>query len=218
MSMGKLILRLARRVVRAWLWAYGLKIARELIDRRSWRKPNRWKGLLLGSIGGAIGTLAMSLYFKALSPFVDMDATTDDQDDSRSHALDSIALLGQHYQEDEGSTAAVGRLAYQTIAGAPPKAEETRTMLSELVHWSFGMQMGALYGAIRGPADMPDIAGGLGFGVGVWLLASELAVPLLGFAPGPTKFPLAHHANELGAHMVYGVTTAATTQALQRCL
>src|SRR5215211_8011646 len=128
--MGKLIFRLARRAAGAWLWGYGLKIARELIDRRSWREPNRWKGLLLGLVGGAVGTLAMNFYFKTMSPFVDMDATTGDRDDPWSHALDSIAVLGQHYQEGEGSTAAVGRLAYQTIAGAPPKAEETRTMLS----------------------------------------------------------------------------------------
>ena len=216
--MRKLIFRLARRAARAWLWSYSLKIARELIDQPGWRKPNRWKGLLLGVAGGAVGTLAMSLYFKAMSPFVDMNATTGGTDDSRPRGLDSIAVLGRHYQEHEGSTAAVGRCAYQAIAGAAPKAEETRAMLSELVHWSFGIQMGALYGAIRGPADIPDIAGGLGFGAGVWLLASELAVPLLGFAPGPTKFPLAHHANELGAHIVYGITTAATTQALQRWL
>jgi len=214
--MSKLMFRLARRAARAWLWSYGLKIARELIDQQQWHKPNRWKGLLLGLVGGAVGTLAMNFYFKAMAPFVDMDATVDDQNGSQSHALDSIAVLGQHYQEGEGSTAAVGRVAYQTIAGASPKTEETRTMLSELVHWGFGMQMGALYGAIRGPTDMPDIVGGLGFGVSVWFLASELAVPVLGFAPGPTKFPLAHHANEFGAHIVYGLTTAATTQVLQR--
>jgi len=214
--MSKLMFRLARRAARAWLWSYGLKIARELIDQQRRYRPNRWKGLLLGLVGGAVGTLAMNFYFKAMAPFVDMDATVDDQNGSQSHALDSIAVLGQHYQEGEGSTAAVGRVAYQTIAGASPKTEETRTMLSELVHWGFGMQMGALYGAIRGPTDMPDIVGGLGFGVSVWFLASELAVPVLGFAPGPTKFPLAHHANEFGAHIVYGLTTAATTQVLQR--
>lgn len=88
--------------------------------------------------------------------------------------------------------------------------------LSEAVHWSFGTLMGALYGALRDRADRPDLGGGLAFGSGVWLFASELMLPLVGLAPGPTMSPAQQHTKELGAHLVYGTVVAAVTQALQR--
>lgn len=179
---------------------------------------NRWKGLVLGAVGGAVGTLAMGYYFKALAALPSCNGTGDSSEhaDFPLHGLDDISLVGRHYHEGEGSTAALGRIAYQTLAHRPPESQEIKTVLSQLVHWNFGMGMGSLYGAIRGRAAVPDTTGGLIFGVSVWLFASELLVPLLGLSPGPTTSPPSQHAKEFGAHIVYGVVTAATTQVLQR--
>lgn len=42
------------------------------------RCSNRWRGVVLGAVGGAAGTLAMELYFRALSAL----ASAEDQPSS----------------------------------------------------------------------------------------------------------------------------------------
>ncbi|NTU78021.1 MAG: DUF1440 domain-containing protein [Chloroflexales bacterium] len=181
---------------------------------------NRWRGAILGAVGGAIGTLVMGYYFQALArlnPAGEQGSSGEDNpDEQRSHALDDVSLMGKHYRDDESSTVTVGRLAYGAAAGEEPKTQETRTTLSQLVHWGFGTAMGALYGATRSGTRPPDLAGGAVFGAAVWLFASELMLPLLGLAPGPTVEPARQHATQFGAHLVYGATVAATTRLLER--
>ncbi|WP_029214572.1 DUF1440 domain-containing protein [Kallotenue papyrolyticum] len=186
---------------------------------------NPWRDLALGAIGGVAGTLAMGWYFKAVGALQARRRRDQArQEDHAHHAaegnttpagpLADIALLGPFYAAGENSTQAVGRWLYRQVTGGDPHSDETKTLLSELVHWSFGTAQGALYGLSRGAQPWPDLGGGLLFGSTVWLLASELAVPLLGFAPGPSAQPVSKHALEWGAHLVYGATVALTTQSL----
>ncbi len=130
--------------------------------------------------------------------------------------FDSISLIGTHHEEGESSTAAMGRIAYRAITGGDPESEETRTTLSYLVHWGYSMLMGGAYGALRGPADVLDLKGGLALGLGVWLFGDELATPLLGLAKGPTAYPPVLHAHAFAAHVAYGLATSAATQTLFR--
>lgn len=207
---------LIRTMIRAQIARAALGALDDLLKRRA--RPNRWKGLALGAAGGVAGTLAMGAYFKLAAAL--MGGQSGDQpkeeQEKGGQPLDNIALIGTHYQQGETSTETVGRLVYTALAGAPPRAKETKTALSQEVHWAFGAAMGALYGAARADAGMPDAGGGAIFGMAVWLLASELALPLLGLTPGPTAQPAEHHANYGVAHLVYGVTAAATTQGLRR--
>lgn len=200
--------------------ASGLRGLAAALDRRANHRPDRWKGLVLGAAGGAAGTAAMGAFMQAAASLISRRAIeqTEAQQPARPHPLDDISLVGKNYQPDEGSTAAMGRIVYQAMAGHPPEAPETKTTMSELVHWSFGTSMGALYGVVRGRVPLPDVAGGTVFGVCVWLFASELMVPLLGLSPGPTQTPLGSHANHAAGHVMYGVVTAATTQTLHRLL
>jgi hypothetical protein len=196
-----------------------LRFAQSFVDRFiHQRKPNRWKGLVLGAAGGAAGTLAMGYFLQAMASLSGSSDSGESSNSARAwHALDDISLLGKHYHDDESSTAALGRIIYQTLAGKEPE-QETKTAMSQIVHWSFGTSMGALYGAIRGHAGIPDATGGALFGSAVWLFASELMIPLLGLSSGPTTSPAQAHANYLGGHIVYGVTTATVTQLLHRIL
>ena len=170
------------------------------------------KALVLGAIGGAAGTLAMRLYWSAATALTGSDPRALTSNDS-PHALDDISVAGTHHQEDEGSTAAAGRLAYEAATGEEP-SDETKETLSYTVHWGYGLAMGGLYGLVRGRAEGADAAGGLVFGTALWLLGDELMVSLLGLAKGPTAFPPAQHAHRLGAHAAYGLTTAAVAQTL----
>lgn len=170
------------------------------------------KGIAAGVAGGIAGTLAMNTYWKVVTALTGEDPR-ELAHKGEPHQLDDMAVVGKQHKQGEGSTAAVGRQAYEAVTGETPTKEE-KAQLSQAVHWSYGMGVAALYGATRGTQDGPDVAGGLAFGAATWLLGDELAVPMLGLSEGATAFPLEQHAHRLGAHLVYGVVTSAIAQAI----
>jgi len=185
------------------------------------QEANRWKGFVLGLAGGAVGLIAMDSYWQWVAPLVTSwvsNQTSESSGHVEPQPLDSISLIGKQYQEGESSTAALGRIAYRALTGQEAQSQETKTTLSYLVHWIYGMLQGGIYGAIRAAAGFPDIRGGLAFATGLWLFGDELTVPLLGLQGGPTSVPPRQHANRLGAHLAYGFGTAVTTQFLNRLL
>jgi hypothetical protein len=180
------------------------------------QQPNRWKGALLGLIGGAVGTYAMSEHIKIVSWF-DGDNPLAKTVQDGPHAFDHISLIGNHHQPDESSTAAVGRIAYHALTGKDPD-DETKNVLSYLVDYGYGALQGGVYGAFTGTSVSRDLLAGPVFGTIIWLLGDEGAVSLLGLADGPTKYPLSQHLHRWAVHIAYGTVTAATTTALRRLL
>ena len=167
----------------------------------------------LGVLGGTAGLVAMRLYWMAATALEGEDPRMLTRDGS-AHPLDEVSMTGGlQANEDESSTAAVGRMAYEQVTGEAPSKEE-KAALSYGVHWTYGLLTTGLYGALRGRAGGADLAGGAGFGAALWALGDELAVPTLGLSQGPTAYPLRQHAHRLGAHLAFGLTTAAATQAL----
>lgn len=72
-----------------------------------------------------------------------------DKNPAQPHPLDSISLVGKQHQEDESSTAAVGRIIYRRPTSSEPESQEAKMMLSYLVHWAYGIFQGGMYGASR---------------------------------------------------------------------
>lgn len=183
---------------------------------------NRVKGFLIGTLGSVAGLLAMRYYWELVAPKlrnnIDLggtDAYPDNLD------WDDISVVNRQPDEDESPTAVVGSKVYQAITGLPPDTEKTEETLSNITHWGYGMLQGGLYGATRAANSTDkglDVAGGASFGLGLWLLGDEVAVPMLGLQGGPTSVSPTTHINRLGAHLVYGVATAVTTQLLHRIL
>jgi uncharacterized membrane protein YagU involved in acid resistance len=126
-----------------------------------------------------------------------------------------MSVVGEHRRAGESAPAALGRMAHQKLTGKEP-APERKEQLSYAIHWAHGIAMGALYGAVRGGGQRSDIAGGALFGLGLWALGDELAVPLLGLGDKPTAYPLKGHIAPLVGHIAYGAATAAATHALSR--
>ena len=180
-------------------------------------KSNRWQGFILGLAGSVAGLLAMGLYWRYIAPLL-TNEENEKNSKSQSKPLDDISLIGKNYKKGESSTAALGRLIYRQITGAAPKSAEAKTILSNLVHWGYGLLQGGLYGLWRSSASGLDPQGGLLYGTVLWLLGDELAVPLLGLQSGPTAAPPMQHLNRLGAHWAYGLGTAVVTQMLRRLL
>jgi putative membrane protein len=84
--------------------------------------------------------------------------------------------------------------------------DEEKTAASA-VHYAFGAGVGGLYGAAVEIAPVVSRAGGLPFGVTVWLGAHVIMVPALGLAPPITRSSTPFEAVELAAHLVYGGAT-----------
>ena len=179
-------------------------------------KPNRWKGLVLGSFAGLAGAMAMSYYWKTVIDTIGYDPRKKSEGHDEPQPLDDISLVGKNHEPGESSTAAMGRVIYTQFKGQPPQYEETKTALSYIVHWLISMISSGLYGAMRGEASFLDVSGGLGLATGLWLFGDEMANPLLGFTDGPTAYPAELHAYSYGAHIAYGLASAAATQLLYR--
>lgn len=179
------------------------------------QEPNRWKGFVLGLAGGAAGTVAMGGYWSALTSLLGSDPRMETLDDGVD-ALEDISVAGQHHTEEEGSTAAMGRIAYEQVTGEAPEPSETKSLLSYEVHYGYGTLQGGLYGAVTGGRGGRDVSDGALFGTALWLLGDEGLVSLLGLANGPGNYPLKQHVSRWGAHVVYGLAMAITVKVLRK--
>jgi hypothetical protein len=179
----------------------------------------RLLGLARGAVGSLAGLLAMRLVFeaaRALRPDNGSGGGSEGPIERRDE-LDDMAIGDIESREGEPATATVGRLAHQAALGKEPD-DARKAKLGQVVHWSYGVVMGSVYGATRPHADLPDLAAGLGYGTALWALGDELMVPILGLSEGPTAHDWVTHATGLGAHLAYGAATATATQALRRVM
>jgi uncharacterized membrane protein YagU involved in acid resistance len=83
------------------------------------------------------------------------------------------------------------------------------------MHWGYGILNGAPYGVIAGSLPTPRIRYGLAFGATVWagdyviLPAAKLYKPIW-------DYDVKTLADDLSAHLVYGLATAAALRLLSR--
>lgn len=174
---------------------------------------NRWKGYVLGLCGGLAGVCAMNAFMTKTTPYFEKMA---EAQQTKETPDESMSLVGKQQKGDESATEAVGRILYNKAAGEEPKSKELKKTLGEIVHWGYGAKMGAAYGFMRPRNGALDLTGGLTYGAGLWLGGDEIALPLLGLSKAPNATPPAKHVQALAAHLVYGVTTAVTTNLLRK--
>jgi hypothetical protein len=88
-------------------------------------------------------------------------------------------------------------------------------LVNNATHWAYGMLGGAQYGLVAGSLRRPRIGFGLPFGATVWasgyviLPAAKLYEPIW-------KYDRKTLAQDLSAHLVYGLATATALAALSR--
>ncbi len=88
-------------------------------------------------------------------------------------------------------------------------------LVNNVMHWAYGMLNGAQYGIVAESLRRPRIGYGLAFGATVWgtdyviLPAAKLYQPIW-------KYDLKTLANDLSAHLVYGLATATALRLLSR--
>jgi hypothetical protein len=86
-------------------------------------------------------------------------------------------------------------------------------LLNNLVHWTFGMLSGASYGVVAGSSPRPRISDGIPFGSVVWV-SGYVVLPAAKLYQPIWKYDARTLANDLSAHVMYGLATATALQLL----
>jgi hypothetical protein len=114
--------------------------------------------------------------------------------------------------EDAPAPAQLGKRIVEGVFEV--KLPPTRARLfNNVTHWGYGILNGAQYGLVAGSLRAPRIRYGLPFGASVWA-SSYVILPAARLYDPIWKYDLKTLADDLSAHLVYGLGTATALQML----
>ena len=151
------------------------------------------KSLARGVVAGLAGTAAMTAYQLAVAKLQGKP----------------LATPVPHRWADAPAPAQVAKRVADAVGQGRRFTREDVPLLTNAMHWLYGVGWGALYGAVRPPG------GGVALGTTVWAASYAELVPLGIYQP-PWKYPAKDLALDLSYHLVYGVGVAAAFAALER--
>jgi uncharacterized membrane protein YagU involved in acid resistance len=119
--------------------------------------------------------------------------------------------------ENWEEASAPGQVARRLIEGFTqrPIPDRWARLTTSVAHWAFGSALGAAYGVVAGSLGRPRPLDGVPFGAAVWTLGYVL-LPQAGLYKPIWEYDIETLANDLSAHLAYGVTTATTFSLLAR--
>lgn len=144
-----------------------------------------------GLAAGVVGTAAMTAYQLAVAK-------------AQGKPLQTPV---PHRWADAPAPAQVAKKLADRLGQGRRFTREDVPLLTNAMHWLYGVSWGAFYGAAAGRAQADPIAGGLAFGTGVWGAGYAELVPLGIYQP-PWKYPAKEIAVDLSYHLVYGMAVA----------
>ena len=182
------------------------------------RNRDVWKGLVAGAAGGLLASWTMNQFQAGWSKLVEgfeKPHGAQSLQPSEAERPEQRPAENKHAQDD--ATVKAARAISEGIFGHELQENEKKPA-GAAVHYAFGTATGGLYGAVAEFAPEVTTGTGLPFGVAFWLVADEVAVPLLGLSKGPTEYPPSTHAYALASHLVYGLTAELTRRAVRSAL
>jgi Protein of unknown function (DUF1440) len=155
-----------------------------------------------GLIAGAAGSLAMDVLWYARYR----------RGGGKQHFFAWEFSSGLSSWEEAPVPGQVGKRLFEGLfqKKLPP---QRAALVSNIMHWAYGMLNGALYGIAAESLDQPRIWYGLPFGAGVWAV-SYAVLPAAGLYKPIWDYDRETLAKDLSAHLVYGTTTAAVHRLL----
>jgi hypothetical protein len=172
---------------------------------KSRSEPNVWKGALAGLVAGLVASWAVNRFQDV---WVSFSSGNDSRKDDKSSDLDREPSNLQNQSAEETQDDATVRAASTLSEGVfgHKLTPDEKKIAGPAVHYVVGATGGLVYGVA---AELgPEITDGVGlpYGAAFWLVVDEGLVPLLGFAKGPTEYPLSAHVYALASHLVFGAT------------
>jgi hypothetical protein len=131
---------------------------------------------------------------------------------SRFSAWESSAGIADW--EQAPAPAQVGRRLVDGLFQTQLPARRAR-LVNNVTHWAYGILGGAQYGVVAGSLPRRHVLYGLPFGAAVWG-AGYIVLPAMKLYEPIWAYDRKTLANDLSAHLVYGLATAASLQALSR--
>jgi putative membrane protein len=154
------------------------------------------RAILAGVLGGLGGTLAMNYAQRLWTQAADGDPP-------RSAGGKHDARDWQEREEGRNANELAAQAIATTVRGRPLSYQELR-VAAPLAHYSFGAALGAIYGGFSSDERPYLFTRGASFGAAVWLLADEVAMPLLHLSRPTTERALEKHLQSFVAHIVFG--------------
>jgi hypothetical protein len=171
------------------------------------RKPHVFRGLVAGMIGGAAGSWMMN-HMDDLTRAGKSRQTAESA--RQEQAGTAVGSRPQHAKEQaqgggEDATVKVAQTVSRNLFEHTLTDQEKKAA-GPAVHYGYGTLVGGVYGALAEVWPNVKTGFGMGYGIAVWLLGSETALPALRLSPPPTDVPAHKHADNLAAHVCYGLT------------
>jgi uncharacterized membrane protein YagU involved in acid resistance len=132
--------------------------------------------------------------------------------DQRGHGVQEPQALGGRGAPDAAELAGTSGVEALTEGRMSPAARE---WFGTAAHYGFSAALGVLY-AVTTRSGRAGPWRGAAFGTGVWLIADEGLVPLLGLSRRPEQIPPPVHLYAWAGHCVFGMTVHASLRALAR--
>jgi len=158
--------------------------------------------LVRGVLAGGFGTVAMDLVwfyrFKrggGTSSFIDWEFSVGLDDWSKASA-----------------PAQVGKRLFEAFFQRELSARWA-ALTNNVVHWSYGMGWGGIYGIVAGSTHRPRILAGVPFASFVWGV-SYVILPAAGVYKPIWEYDLPTLWQDFSAHLVYGLGTATAFRAV----
>lgn len=88
-------------------------------------------------------------------------------------------------------------------------------LVNNAMHWAYGALNGAVYGILAESSPRRRVSYGLPFGAAVWV-GDYVTLPAVGLYKPIWEYDVKTLADDLSAHLVFGIATAATLRLLSR--
>jgi hypothetical protein len=162
------------------------------------------KAVTRGVVAGTAGTLAMDLvWYSRYRRGGGQDGFLDWEFSSPTASF-----------EDAGAPAQVGKRIVHAVA-RKDLPDRAAALTNNVVHWATGSQWGALYGIVTRSRTERSPAHGLLLGPAAWGTAYAL-LGSAGIYEPIWRYDKETLAKDLGAHLVFGVATAAAYRVMDR--
>ncbi len=156
-----------------------------------------------GALAGAVGTAAMDAFWYARHRMT-------------GGAQDPLTFEfgGPSDWDSVSAPAQVGRRIVEGLTLRPLDARWAR-LTNTVMHWGYGIAWSTVLGVVGGSVPRMRPAEGPLFGLAVWG-SGYVILPALGLYKPVWEYGFRELAPEIGAHLVYGTTTAGAFAVLRR--
>ena len=188
---------------------------------------NVWKGLVAGLAAGLVASWTMNQFQAAWTRIAagfekphgaqSMQPSEGPNPNEVPHSSQASGQSEAEKEQQDDATVETAKVISRNLLGHELQESEKKAA-GAAVHYAFGAATGGLYGAMAEVTPQVTAAAGLPFGAVFWVVADEVAVPVLGLAKGPTEYPVSTHVYSLASHLVYGVTAELSRRAVRQVL